>query len=162
MTVNSGSRSGAFSRVRSRRENGVKDLVGMYLTVKGSMFILIGLTWVMFPSASREAGISWSPVMTTWGAGAIWIIGGTIGVISGRFFPTRRAIGFQGLQGASLLMTLFFLCSSIIGVLPENVIAGGRPQSIITAISYGTFWVSTVIVAQMSADKREHSGEIQS
>lgn len=140
----------------------IEDPIGTYLTVKGAMFILIGFSWVIFPSASREAGINWSPVMTTWGAGAIWIIGGTIGVITGRFFPTRRAIGFQGLQGASLLMTLLFLCSSVIGLFPDHVIAGGRPQSIITAISYGTFWVSTVIVAQMSAEKRTHSGEIQS
>ena len=140
----------------------IKDPIGTCLTIKGTMFILIGLSWIIFPSASREAGIDWSPVMTTWGAGVIWIIGGTMGVITGSFFPTRRAIGFQGLQGASLLMTLLFLCSSIIGFLPENVIAGGRPQSIITAISYGTFWVSTVIVAQMSAEKRTHSGEIQS
>lgn len=140
----------------------IKDPIGAYLTIKGLAFILIGVSWLIFPSASREAGINWSPIMNTWGAGAVWIIGGVMGVITGRFIPTRRAIGFQGLQGASLLMTLFFLCSSVIGLLPEHVIAGGKPQSIITAISYGTFWVSTVIVAQMSTGERVSSGEIQS
>ena len=162
MTVNSGSKSSRVVSCLKRRKYKAKDPIGTYLIVKGSAFVLIGASWLIFPSASREAGIDWSPVMTTWGAGVIWIIGGAMGVIAGRFFPTRRAIGFQGLQGASLLMTLFFLCSSIIGVLPESVIAGGRPQSIITAISYGTFWASTVIVAQMSEEKRVRSGEIQS
>lgn len=150
MTVNSGSKSSRVVSRLKRREYKAKDPIGAYLTVKGAAFILIGVTWLIFPSASREAGVNWSPIMTTWGAGAVWIIGGATAVVTGRFIPTRRSIGFQGLQGASLLMTLFFLCSSIIGFLPEAVIAGGRPASIITAISYGTFWVSSVLVAHMS------------
>ena len=150
MTVNSGSKSSRVVSRLKRREYKVKDPIGAYLTIKGIAFVLIGVSWIIFPSASREAGIDWSPIMTTWGAGAIWIIGGTMGVITGRFFPTRRSIGFQGLQGVSLLMTLLFLCSSIIGFLPETIISGGRPASIITAISYGTFWASSVLVAHMS------------
>lgn len=140
----------------------IKDPIGAYLTVKGTMFILIGLSWVVFPSASREAGIDWSPIMTTWGVGAVWIIGGATAVVTGKFMPTRRSIGFQGLQGASLLTTLLFLCSSIIGLLPEAIISGGRPQSIITAISYGTFWASSVLVAHMSTEGEKPGGKVQS
>ena len=138
----------------------IKDPIGAYLTVKGLAFILIGVSWIIFPSASREAGVNWSPIMTTWGAGAVWIIGGATAVVTGRYIPTRRSIGFQGIQGASLLMTLLFLCSSIIGFLPEAVIAGGRPASIITAISYGTFWASSVLVAHMSTEGEKPGGEI--
>lgn len=138
----------------------LRDPVGAYLTLKGAMFILIGVTWILFPSHSRQAGIDWSPVMTTGIAGAVWIIGGLCAVTTGVLFPARRGVGFQGLQGSSLLMSLLFACSSIIGLLPESVIAGGRPESIITAISYATFWLSAVIVSQISGLRGELIGEV--
>lgn len=138
----------------------LRDPVGAYLTLKGAMFVLIGVSWILLPSHSREAGVDWSPFMTTTVAGVVWIVGGLCAVLTGTVFRNRRAIGFQGLQGASLLMTLLFLCSAVIGFLPESVMAGGRPESIIAAISYATFWLSAVIVSQISSLKGELLGEV--
>lgn len=138
----------------------LRDPISAYLSLSGLMFVLIGVSWLLFPSHSREAGVDWSPVMTTNIAGVVWIIGGLCGLVTGTVFKNWRAVGFRGLQGASLLMTLLFLCSAIIGIIPEDVIAGGRPESIITAISYGTFWVSAVVMSQVSGLIGESFGEV--
>lgn len=124
------------------------DPIRAYLAANGLVYIAIGITWVSMPSKGRELGISWFPGLTDWLVGALWLLGGGIAVVTGLWGRHRRW-GFAGLQSMAFFLSMVFLVSTIIGFVPDDVLPGGRPRSIVTTISYLGFWASAVIVAQI-------------
>src|SRR5699024_11704208 len=102
---------------------------------KGLVYIGIGITWLSMPSRGRVLGISWFPGLTDWVVGALWLLGGGAAVATGLWGRHRRW-GFAGLQAVAFFLSLVFLVSAIIGVIPDDVLPGGNTRSIVTTISY--------------------------
>lgn len=126
----------------------LSDPIRAYLAAKGLVYIGIGITWFLMPSRGRVLGISWFPGLTDWVVGALWLLGGGAAVVTGLWCRHRRW-GFAGLQAVAFFLSLVFLVSAVIGLIPEDVLPGGNPRGIITTISYLGFWSSAVIVAQI-------------
>lgn len=123
------------------------DPIGAYLVLVGIGYMAIGFSWAMFPSHSRQAGIAWAPFITQSVIAMLWALGGSMSLFTGLIAKANRKWGFVGLQGVALFLTLVFIVSALLGVLPFG--PPGRPESIITAISYATFWASAWTVAQI-------------
>ena len=122
-----------------------------YLATKGTAFTLIGVTWGAFPSRARELGIGWSPFLTEKGVAVAWIIAGAIAVTAAVRPSSRlRRAGFFAIQAVSLSLAAVFAVSAVLGVIPW--VDGGRPESIITTVSYLAFWASAAVVAQIQPE----------
>ena len=126
----------------------LSDPIRAYLMSKGLVYIGIGITWLSMPSRGRDLGIGWFPGLTDWVVGALWLLGGGAAVATGLWGRHRRW-GFAGLQAVAFFLSLVFLVSAVIGLIPEEILPGGNPRGIITTISYLGFWSSAVIVAQI-------------
>lgn len=123
------------------------DPVGAYLVFVGVGYLGIGFSWALFPSHSRQMGIAWAPFITQNIVAILWALGGSMALFTGLIAKAHRKWGFVGLQGTALFLTLVFVMSAVLGVVPFG--PEGRPESIITAISYATFWASAWTVAQI-------------
>jgi len=125
------------------------DPIGAYLVLVGIGYMAIGFSWALFPSHSRQAGIAWAPFITQSVVAVLWTLGGSMSLFTGLVAKAHRKWGFVGLQGVSLFLTLMFIVSTVLGMIPFG--PPGRAESIITAISYATFWASAWTVAQIPA-----------
>lgn len=123
------------------------DPIGAYLVLVGVGYMAIGFSWALFPSHSRQAGIAWAPFITQSVVAVLWALGGSMSLFTGLVAKAHRKWGFVGLQGVSLFLTLMFIVSTVLGMIPFG--PPGRAESIITAISYATFWASAWTVAQI-------------
>lgn len=104
------------------------------------VWLLIGATWVLFPSVSRAHGIAWSPLLSMWvGAGLWWASG--LAALAGAWRPRWRARLLPAALFAPLFLAGSFAVSAVIALLPDEWVPGGRGSAIITSISYGALWL---------------------
>lgn len=122
-----------------------------YLIAKGTVYVLIGLTWLLIPSQARELGIAWVPWLSSHLVAVMWIVGGAVAITSGVALRARRW-GFFALQFVAFFLALVFAVSAVADLLPDTLLAGGRVASMTTTVSYLGFWVSALIVAQIRTE----------
>lgn len=122
-----------------------------YMKVKGMFLALIGVTWIVFQSPSRMAGIEWIGGLSSEMVGAVWIIGGLTGVAAGFHNNERlRRLGWFMLIFVPAVMGAYFFISWILYILPFGTIAGyGRGG--ITTVSYWAFSASAYLVSRISS-----------
>lgn len=119
-----------------------------FMTVIGTAWFLIGLTWLTMPSRSRSLGLEWSPIFTQTGFGLVLIVCGLTPLVLSVFNAYRR-LGFALLQFAPLMMAFTFGVSAFLGFFPDHVFIGGRPESLTSCISYLAFWATCALMAQV-------------
>lgn len=127
----------------------VNRLAITYLSVKGLFYVLTGLTWLIFQSPSRAAGIAWVDFLTPQGVGVVWISSGLISIIVS-FLKNPRAhrIGYVLLIATPTLVGLYFLISWLIYVTPW-VEAPGYERGLATTVSCGAFAASAYLFARV-------------
>lgn len=127
----------------------VNSLAAQYLRVKGFFYVVIGLTWLIFRSPSREAGLAWVDFLTSNGVGVIWVGAGLISIIAG-FSRTQgvKRIGFFVLIVVPTLLGFYFLMSWVIYLLPF-IDTEGYQRGGVTTVSYWAFSASAYIMSRI-------------
>ena len=127
----------------------VNSLAVQYLRVKGLFYVVIGLTWLIFRSPSREAGLAWIDFLTANGVGVIWVGAGLISIIAGfsRAQGVKR-IGFFVLIVVPTLLGFYFLMSWVIYLLP-SIDTEGYQRGGVTTASYWAFSASAYIMSRI-------------
>lgn len=155
-----------MSQLRSKRARGVnrlvkwlstwvnEDLVKFYLVGSGTLYVLMGLTWVFVPSRGRELGVAWVPAMTAPSIGILWIVSGVIAGTIGALGYTRTNMGFQILQYVPALLIFTFSVSWLYGILPPHD-GYGNAASINSIVSFTTIWFLTYLPGIAWARVRE-------
>lgn len=129
----------------------IYDITIRYLRVNGLFYVLIGLTWIIFESPSRIAGISWISFLTETHVGLFWIIGGTIPFVVSYFNHERaRKLGFFLLVFVSAVMGAYFAVSWLAFYIPF-IPTEGYVRAGITTVSYWAFSVSAYLMAHIYA-----------
>lgn len=129
------------------------DPARAFLTVMGSAWVIIGITWLVMPSRSRSLGLDWSPLFSQAGFGIVLVVCGMVPLVLS-VFNDRRRFAFALLQFAPLMLALTFGVSAFLGLFPDHVFPGGRPESLTSAISYMAFWAACALMAQVLPDRR--------
>ena len=127
----------------------VNSLAVQYLRVKGLFYVVIGLTWLIFRSPSREAGLAWVDFLTSSGVGSIWLGAGLISMIAGfsRVQGVKR-VGFFVLIVVPTLLGFYFLMSWVIYLLPF-IDSEGYQRGGVTTASYWAFSASAYIMSRI-------------
>lgn len=129
----------------------INDVAVRYLRVKGLFYVLIGLTWIIFESPSRIAGISWLSFLNETNVGLFWIVGGVVPFVVSYFNHVRaRKLGFFLLVFVSAVMGAYFAVSWVVFYIPF-IITEGYARAGITTVSYWAFSVSAYLMAHVYA-----------
>lgn len=129
----------------------IHDITIRYLRLKGLFYVLIGLTWIVFESPSRLAGISWLSFLTETHVGLFWIVGGIIPVVVSYFNHERaRKLGFFLLVFVSAVMGAYFAVSWLAFYIPF-ISTEGYSRSGITTVTYWSFSVPAYLMAHIYA-----------
>ena len=129
----------------------INDMTIRYLRVKGLFYVLIGLTWIVFESPSRLAGILWLSFLTETHVGLFWIVGGVIPIVVSYFNHTRaRKLGFFLLVFVSAVTGAYFAVSWVAFYIPF-ISTEGYSRAGITTVSYWGFSVSAYLMAHVYA-----------
>lgn len=127
----------------------INGLAVQYLRVKGFFYVVIGLTWLLFRSPSREAGLAWADFLTSNGVGVIWVGAGLISMIAG-FSKAQevKRIAFFVLIVVPTLLGFYFLMSWVIYLLPF-IHTQGYQRGGVTTVSYWAFSASAYIMSRI-------------
>lgn len=129
----------------------IHDITVRYLRVKGLFYVLIGLTWIIFESPSRLAGISWLSFLTETHVGLVWIVGGIIPFVASYFKHERaRKLGFFFLVFVSAVMGAYFAVSWVAFYIPF-INTEGYVRAGITTVSYWAYSASAYLMAHIYA-----------
>ena len=129
----------------------INDITVRYLRAKGLFYVLIGLTWIIFRSPSRLAGISWMSFLTETHVGLFWILGGIIPIVASYSNHERaRRLGFFFLVFVSAVMGAYFAVSWLAFYIPF-ISTEGYSRAGITTVSYWAFSVSAYLMAHIYA-----------
>lgn len=129
----------------------INDVTVRYLRLKGLFYVLIGLTWIIFQSPSRLAGISWLSFLTETHVGLFWIIGGAVPIVVSYFNHERaRKLGFFLLVFVTAVMGAYFAVSWVAFYIPF-ISTEGYSRAGITTVSYWAFSVSAYLMAHVYA-----------
>lgn len=125
------------------------DLTIWYLKIKGLFYILIGITWVVFDSPGRLAGIEWVDFLTGNMVGLTWIVSGVIPIVVS-FIDRDRAhrLGFFLLIVTPMVLGSYFLISWIISYVP-GMGHIGYDRAAITTVSYWAYSASAYLVSRL-------------
>ena len=111
---------------------------GAFLLVGGLAYAFIGLSYVVAPTAGRQAAFSWLPdPLTPQLLGWVWVVGGVgVAVVSliSRAHRATEPPAFGVLMLCPALWVVIFAVSSIVGV---------HPSGWVSSIAYGlmSMWV---------------------
>ena len=111
---------------------------GAFLFVGGLAYLFIGLSYLVAPTAGRQAAFSWLPEMLTPQLlGWVWVVGGAgVAVVSliSRAHRCTEPPAFGVLMLCPALWVVIFAVSSIVGV---------HPTGWVSSIAYGlmAMWV---------------------
>lgn len=120
-----------------------------YMKLKGLFYVLIGLTWVLFHSPSREAGLAWSNMLSSDLVGSIWIATGAIAIGTAYFGShSARRVGFFALIVTPTLLGFYFMISWVAYMLPFIQVTGYQRGGVNTA-SYWAYSVSAYVMARI-------------
>lgn len=127
----------------------VNDLTIWYLKIKGLFYILIGITWVVFQSPGRLAGIEWVEFLTGNMVGIIWIVSGVIPIVVS-FIDRDKAhrLGFFLLIVTPMVLGSYFFISWIISYVPAMEQLGYNRAGIVT-VSYWAYSASAYLVSRV-------------
>lgn len=129
----------------------IHEITVRYLRVKGLFYVLIGLTWIIFETPSRLAGISWLSFLTETHVGLFWIVGGAVPFIVSYFNHVRaRKLGFFLLVFVSAVMGAYFAISWAAFYIPF-IITEGYARAGITTLGYWAFSASAYLMAHIYA-----------
>lgn len=121
-----------------------------YMKVKGMFIALIGLTWLVFQSPSRLAGIEWIGGLSSEMVGVIWIVGGLTAVSAGFHSNERlRRLGWFMLIFIPTVMGAYFFISWLLYIIPFESITG-YDRGGITTLSYWAFSASAYLMSRIS------------
>lgn len=122
-----------------------------YMRVKGFFIGLIGVTWFVFQSPSRLAGIEWIYGLDAPTVGAFWVLGGLSSIVTSYLSnDDLRQFGWFMLIFVPTVMGAYFLISWILYLIPIGSLTGyGRGG--ITTISYWAFSASAYLMSRVSA-----------
>lgn len=136
----------------------VNGLAVSYMKLKGSFYILIGLTWLFIQSPSRQASLAWSDHVTPIVVGALWIATGLVSVYSAYWGSHRlKRVGFFALIITPTLLGFYFLISWIIYLIPFIEVEGYQRAGASTAV----YWAYSVSAYVMSRIYVSSSGGIE-
>lgn len=121
-----------------------------YMKVKGFFYILIGLSWIIFTSPGRIAGIAWIDILTPDLVGVFWLVPGLISSLIG-FTSSERLhrLAWFLLVFIPTLMGAYFFISWAVYLLP-GFSAPGYERAGITSVSYWAYSASAYIMARIS------------
>ena len=129
----------------------IHDITVRYMRAKGLFYVLIGLTWVIFRTPSRLAGISWLSFLTETHVGLFWIIGGVVPIVVSYFNHERaRKLGFFLLVFVSAVMGAYFAVSWLAVYLPF-ISTEGYARAGNTTVAYWALSVSAYLMAHIYA-----------
>lgn len=132
----------------------IDKLTRTFLLIVGTLYVLIGLTWIILPAgATRTGGVEWLQGIEPWMIGVAWIIAGSIAVL-GRFHPGLTNTGFQALIATPTLLASWFLVSWGLWIVSGGTI--GAQRGIATTVSYTTFAVAAYTIARVHILSRRH------
>lgn len=125
------------------------DLTIWYLKIKGLFYILIGITWVVFDSPGRLAGIEWVDFLTGNMVGLTWIVSGVIPIVVSFIDRDRtHRLGFFLLIVTPMVLGSYYLISWFISYVPDTGQLGYERASIIT-VSYWAYSASAYLVSRL-------------
>lgn len=124
----------------------INELIDKYLFGKGAFYVFIGITWVIYSTSSRQAGLEWIPVVSDNAVGALWIFSGLVPAIASFLDNVLlKRIGFFLLIVTPTLLGAYFLIAWIAYVIPSDPIGEGSSTGIITTASYWAYAMSAKI-----------------
>lgn len=127
----------------------IYDITIRYLRVQGLFCVLIGLTWILFRSPSRLAGISWLSFLTEIHVGFFWLVGGIVPFVASYFKHERaRNLGFFLLVFVPGVMGAYFAVSWVAFHIPF-ISTEGYSRAGITAVSYWAYSISAYLMAHI-------------
>lgn len=135
-----------------------KGILDGLLMIHGALYVILGWSWVVYPTPGRLAGIHWLPLaVTEHHVGWWWIIGGALAATGAALSRWRwmHTLAVMAAVGTPLGLALIFAAAWF---------TGQAPRGLITSISYGSWavvvaWVSirTATDAIRAARQREDS-----
>ena len=129
----------------------IHNITIRYLRLKGLFYVLIGLTWIIFRTPSRLAGISWLSFLTETHVALFWIVGGIVPIVVSYFNNVRaRKLGFFLLVFVSAVMGAYFAISWLAFYIPF-ISTEGYARAANTAVAYWAFSVSAYLMAHIYA-----------
>lgn len=126
----------------------VNNLTTWYLSIVGMFYLLIGVTWIVFHSPSREAGLVWLDFLSPTATGVIWMVVGLLGVIASciESHKLNRVAFFLMIMIPGVLGFYFFV-SWFLYITPFISI-GGTSSTITASVSYWAFSAASYIMAR--------------
>ncbi|UQN30645.1 hypothetical protein [Brachybacterium kimchii] len=125
-----------------------------YMGGKGLAIALIGLSWIVQPSAGRAAGIEWMDLVQPWMIGSVWMLAGLWAAIASRTRALAlHKVAWFGLIATPAITALYFTVSWVYALLPVD---GGSQRGWITAASYVAFSMA-YCVARLHLESEEIS-----
>lgn len=118
-----------------------KGVLDGLLMIHGTLYMVLGWSWVAYPSPGRLAGIHWLPLaVTEHHVGWWWIIGGALAAAGAALSRCRwmHTLAVMAAVGTPLVLSLIFAAAWF---------TGQAPRGLITAVSYGSW---AVVVAWAS------------
>lgn len=128
-----------------------------YLRIKGFFYILQGLTWIVYYSPSREAGLAWINVLKPDIVGIAWVLAGALSLITSFVGSERmKRLGFFALIVLPTILGFYFLISWLAYILPFIVVEGYQRGGITTAV-YWAFAASAYLMARIHSASYSNS-----
>lgn len=95
----------------------------LVLAVLGTVYILIGWTYILAPGGSvRERSLQLAVNLLPFdGWGVVWIITGCLGILSSRWPPASETWGYTAMSGLAALWGSFFLGGVILGAAASGL-----------------------------------------
>lgn len=125
------------------------DLTIWYLKIKGLFYILIGITWIVFDSPGRLAGIEWVEFLTGNMVGLTWIVSGVIPIVVS-FIDRDKAhrLGFFLLIVTPMVLGSYYFISWMISYVPDTGQLG-YDRAVIVSVSYWAYSASAYLVSRV-------------
>lgn len=116
-------------------------LITLSMVAAGFCYTLVGISWIIAPSASRIDGIAWLelilPVLASTDiVGILWIMAGACAIMGAVYEPMNR-IGWGALIGYPATLAVYFLVAWLEYMLAPG--GSGASTGWVTSVSYLIF-----------------------
>lgn len=117
----------------------VANMERAHLSLIGTSYIGMSVTWMGPPTISRAAGLSWLLFINETVVGFAWLVTGVIALTCGITNSKWKSFGHAALLFTPTILSAIFVGSQIVWYLPDNWWNAGSPNGIISAMSFFTW-----------------------